>query len=438
MNRTHVLRLGLQANWRQFTLLVVVNGFVGAMVGLERAVLPLLAEEEFGLASRAAILSFIATFGLAKALSNLAAGQLGDRFGRKSVLIAGWLVGLPVPLLIIWAPTWEWIVFANVLLGVNQGLAWSMTVIMKIDLVGPAQRGLAMGLNEAAGYLAVSMAALASGYVAAAYSLRPEPFYLGFAFVLIGLLLSVFLIDETHGHARLESESWARESSQSAAQAGGVRVRDGGLDGAHTELSFARVFSLTSWRNRTLFGVSQAGLVNNLNDGMAWGLFPLYFAVLGLSIERIGWLAALYPAVWGLSQLVTGALSDQLGRKRLIVAGMWMQAAGIGLLLPDAGFWLLAAAMAMLGLGTALVYPTLLATIGDVAHPSWRGSAVGVYRLWRDAGYVVGALLAGFLADLLSLEWAIAVVGGLTLCSGILAAVVMQETLPARPRTGEG
>jgi MFS family permease len=381
-------------------------------------VLPLLAEDEFGLASRAAILSFIATFGLAKALSNLAAGHLGDRYGRKAVLVGGWIVGLPVPLLVMWAPTWEWIVFANVLLGINQGLAWSTTVIMKIDVVGPRQRGLAMGLNEAAGYGAVSLAALASGYIAAAYSMRPEPFYLGIFFAIAGLLLSVFLVRETRDHARLESKRWT-----------------GQADGESP--SFAQVLLLTSWKNRTLFGVSQAGMINNLNDGMAWGLFPLYFAAIGLSIEQIGWLAALYPAVWGLGQLGTGALSDRLGRKPLIVSGMWVQAAGIGLLVLGSGFWLFASAMVLLGLGTAMVYPTLLAAISDVAHPAWRASSVGVYRLWRDGGYVVGAVVAGVLADLLSIEWAIGTIGSVTLLSGGVAAFVMKETLQPAPVLGK-
>jgi MFS family permease len=416
--KTRKIQLGLRENWRQFSLLVAVNAFVGAMVGLERAVLPLLAEDEFGLASRAAILSFIATFGLAKALSNLAAGHLGDRYGRKAVLVGGWIVGLPVPLLVMWAPTWEWIVFANVLLGINQGLAWSTTVIMKIDVVGPRQRGLAMGLNEAAGYGAVSLAALASGYIAAAYSMRPEPFYLGIFFAIAGLLLSVFLVRETRDHARLESKRWT-----------------GQADGESP--SFAQVLLLTSWKNRTLFGVSQAGMINNLNDGMAWGLFPLYFAAIGLSIEQIGWLAALYPAVWGLGQLGTGALSDRLGRKPLIVSGMWVQAAGIGLLVLGSGFWLFASAMVLLGLGTAMVYPTLLAAISDVAHPAWRASSVGVYRLWRDGGYVVGAVVAGVLADLLSIEWAIGTIGSVTLLSGGVAAFVMKETLQPAPVLGK-
>ncbi len=407
------LRLGLRENLRPFLWLIVVNAFVGAMVGLERAVLPLLAEETFGVASRTAILAFIASFGLTKALANLSAGYLGDRYGRKPVLIAGWLVGLPVPVLVMMAPSWSWVVAANVLLGVNQGLAWSSTVIMKIDLVGPRRRGLAMGLNEAAGYLAVSLAALASGYLAAAYGLRPVPFALGLVFAVIGLLLSVVVVPETRPFAALEAAQPAP-----ATHASGPR-------------SFAEVLLLTSWKNRTLFSVSQVGLVNNLNDGMAWGLLPLYFASLGLGLERIGLLAALYPAVWGLGQLATGAASDRIGRKPLIVGGMLVQAAGIGVLLPGQGFGMATAAMVLLGLGTAMVYPTLLATIGDVAHPSWRATSVGVYRLWRDAGYVVGALLAGLLADLLGLPWSIGGIGLLTAASGLLALAQMQET--ARP-----
>lgn len=405
------IRLGLRANWQQFSLLVLVNAFVGGMVGLERAILPILAEDEFGMASKAAILSFIATFGLAKALSNLAAGHLGDRFGRKPVLLAGWLFGLPVPLLVMWAPTWEWIVFANVLLGINQGLAWSTTVIMKIDLVGPRQRGLAMGLNEAAGYLAVSLAALASGYLAAAYSLRPEPFYLGIAFALLGLLLTVLMVDETRDHAGLEA------ATSTAAQ---------------DRASFLEVLWLTSWKDKRLFSVSQMGLVNNLNDGMAWGLFPLYYASLGLNLSQIASLAALYPAVWGLAQLGTGAWSDRIGRKPLVVTGMWTQALGLAFMLTGGSIPILATAMILLGLGTAMVYPTLLAAIGDIAHPSWRGSSVGVYRLWRDGGYVVGAILAGTLADAYGLVPTIGVIAGLTFASGTLSAFLLKETRTRR------
>jgi MFS family permease len=407
-------RLGLRENWAQFSLLVLVNAFVGGMVGIERAVLPLLAEREFGLASKTAILSFIASFGIVKALANLFAGRLSDRIGRKGVLIAGWLFGLPVPLIIMLAPSWEWVVFANVLLGVNQGLCWSTTVIMKIDLVGPTRRGLAMGLNEAAGYVALSFAALGAGYLAATYALRPQPFVLGLVFALAGLLLSWFFVHESRGHAALEAQQ---------IQAGAAP--------AH-QPSFAHILLLTSWKDRALFSVSQAGMINNLNDGMAWGLFPLYFALAGLSIGEVSLLAAIYPAVQGLGQLGTGALSDHLGRKWLIASGMIVQAAGIFLIMLTHGFWPWAGGAALLGLGTALVYPTLLAAIGDVAHPSWRASAVGVYRLWRDGGYAVGALLAGFVADALGLGWAIGTVGGLTLLSGLVVAVLMYETLPAR------
>ncbi len=402
-------RLGLRANWVQFSILMLVNAFVGGMVGIERAVLPLLAEREFGLASKTAILSFIVSFGIVKALANLFAGRLSDRIGRKGVLIAGWLVGLPVPLIIMVAPTWEWVVFANVLLGINQGLCWSTTVIMKIDLVGPARRGLAMGLNEAAGYLAVSLAALSAGYLAAAYALRPHPFLLGIGFAVAGLLISFFFVRESQGHAIVE----ARQHSEPQPE----------------QPSFAQILLLTSWKNRALFAVSQAGMVNNLNDGMAWGLFPLYFALAGLSIAEISLLAAIYPAVWGLAQLVTGALSDHLGRKWLIAGGMIVQAAAIFLIMLTHAFWPWAGGAALLGLGTAMVYPTLLAAIGDVAHPSWRASSVGVYRLWRDGGYAVGALLAGSLADSLGLGVAIGAVGGLTFLSGLVVAVVMYETL---------
>ena len=408
------IQLGLLANWQQFSLLVVVNAFVGGMVGLERAVLPLLAEQEFGLASRTAILSFIVSFGVVKALANLFAGRLSDRIGRKQILIVGWLFGIPVPLLVMAAPTWDWVVFANVLLGINQGLCWSTTVIMKIDLVGPQRRGLALGLNEAAGYGAVALAALASGYLAATYGLRPQPFYLGLAFALAGLLLSVLFVRESHGHAKLEAQRTTAPVASDAAQ---------------PSPSFGEVFRLTSWKDRALSAVSQAGLVNNLNDGMAWGLFPLFFAAAQLAMIEIGWLAAIYPGVWGVAQLVTGALSDRYGRKGMIVGGMWTQAVGIWLLLVTDGFWPWAAAMALLGLGTALVYPTFLAAIADVAHPSWRASAVGVYRLWRDLGYAVGAVLAGLLADLFGVSVAIAAIGLLTFASGLVVLIRMHETL---------
>lgn len=415
------VQLGLRANWPQFALLVLINAFVGGMVGLERTIVPLLAEEEFGLASRTIALSFIISFGVVKALANLFAGRFSDRIGRKQILVVGWLFGIPVPILIILAPSWDWIVLANVLLGINQGLCWSTTVIMKIDLVGPARRGLAMGLNEAAGYLAVAAATLASGVIASSYGLRPEPFYLGIVFAVAGLLLSVFFVRDSQAHARHE----------------------GRLHGASSEASrtFREIFALTSWQDRRLFAVSQAGLVNNLNDGMAWGLFPLFFTAAGLPISQIALLSALYPAVWGLGQLGTGALSDHIGRKPLITGGMALQALGIFFIVATQGFVPWAGGAIMLGLGTAMVYPTLLAAIGDVAHPEWRASSVGVYRLWRDSGYAIGALLAGIVADLLGLTWAIGAVGVLTVFSSAVVAIVMTETLPARaaiPGAGVG
>jgi MFS family permease len=399
--------LGLRQNLGQFSLLVLVNAFVGGMVGLERAILPLIAEREFGLVSKSVILSFIVGFGFVKAFTNLAAGRFSDRIGRKGLLVGGWIVGLPVPLILMWAPSWGWITVANFLLGINQGLCWSTTVIMKIDLVGPKRRGLAMGLNEFAGYFAVSLAALASGYIAASYGLRPAPFYLGIAIVAAGLFLSVFFVRETHGHARHEAER----------------------HGSVADVPFKDIFTRTSYKDPNLFSCSQAGMVNNLNDGMAWGLFPLFFAAAHLSVERIAVLAAAYPAVWGICQLFTGALSDHVGRKWMIAGGMWVQAAGIGLIAATASFSFWMAGAVLLGVGTAMVYPTLLAAIGDVAHPSWRASAVGVYRLWRDAGYAFGALLSGIIADLLGVVWAIAAVGALTFVSGTVVALRMGETL---------
>jgi MFS family permease len=418
--------LGLRANLGQFALLVVINAFVGAMVGLERSVVPLLGQQVFGLASTTAVLSFILTFGMAKAFANLFAGRLSDQLGRKGVLVVGWLIGLPVPLLIIFAPSWGWVVFANILLGINQGLCWSTTVIMKIDLAGPASRGLAMGFNEAAGYGAVSLSAIAAGYLAATYALRPQPFLLGIGFALAGLLLTFFFVRESHGHARHEANLLAPPTGP---QEGLTLAAPAGSTNRPTPPSFKAIFWLTSWKNQTLFGVSQAGLVNNLNDGLAWGLFPLFFAAAGLGVRQIGWLAGIYPGVWGITQLATGALSDRVGRKCLIVAGMWLQAAAILALPLLHGFVLWAGVMALLGVGTALVYPTLLAAVSDVAHPSWRATSVGVYRLWRDSGYAVGALLAGGLADLLGVTWAIAGIGLLTFVSGIVALTRMQETL---------
>jgi MFS family permease len=403
-----VVRLGLRENVAQFTLLVVVNAFVGAMVGIERSILPLLAEREFQLVARTAILSFIVVFGLTKAITNYIAGRFSDRLGRRQILIAGWLVALPVPFLLMWAPSWSWVLVANGFLGISQGLTWSTTVTMKIDLVGPARRGLAMGLNEFAGYAALAGAAWATGWIAAREGLRPEPFYLGIVCVAVGLALSLFLVQETQSHVRLESRLHSDVN-----QAGTSRG----------------IFWNTTIGDRSLSSISQAGLVNNLNDGMAWGLFPLLFAAANMSLERTATLAAIYPATWSLVQLGTGALSDRIGRKWLIAAGMWTQAAGIAITATADSFaWFVAGAV-LLGVGTAMVYPTLLAGIGDVAAPVWRASAIGVYRFWRDLGYAIGAVIAGITADLLGLRGALWIVATLTFMSGLIVANRMQETL---------
>jgi MFS family permease len=416
VSATSPLKLGLLANWKQFSLLVLVNAFVGAMVGLERSVVPLIAEADFGLTSKSLTLSFIVSFGIVKALANLFAGRLSDRIGRKQILVTGWLFALPVPFLIIFAPSWGWIVVANLLLGVNQGLCWSTTVIMKIDLVGPKQRGLAMGLNEFSGYLALSLSALATGYLAATYGLRPAPFLPGIAFALSGLIVSAFFVQETHAHAKKEAQASVEDSSFL-------------LSSSASKPSFREIFWLTSWKNRTLFSVSQAGMVNNMNDGMIWGLVPILMISKGLSVEQVALIAAIYPGVWSISQLITGALSDRWGRKWMIAAGMWVQAIGIVFFVIGNRFWTWLGGAVLLGIGTALVYPTLLAAVSDVAHPNWRASAVGVYRLWRDGGYAVGALAAGLLADAFGGSTAIGVIGALTFLSGVLVAMVMRETL---------
>ncbi|HEU0210345.1 MAG TPA: MFS transporter [Candidatus Udaeobacter sp.] len=397
--------LGLKENWRQFSLLVLVNAFVGGMVGIERTVVPLIGSEQFHIESATLITSFIVSFGVVKAFANLVSGQLADAWGRKRVLVIGWILGLPVPFMIIAAPNWGWIVAANVLLGVSQGFAWSMTVLMKIDLVGSKKRGLAVGLNEFAGYFAVGVTAFLTGYLASRYGLRPVPIYLGIGYAIAGTMLSVLIIRDTCRHVHLEIAQTTPELSP---------------------LTFGDVFVRTSFCDRNLFAASQAGLVNNLNDGMSWGIFPLFFSALGLGVERIGFLKAIYPIVWGTAQTVTGPLSDRWGRKGLIVGGMWVQASGLFMtaLMKDFRWWILASIL--LGVGTAMVYPSLIAAVSDSAHPSWRARALSVYRFWRDLGYAIGALLAGIIADRFGFSAAILSIGGITFISGAVVAVAMR------------
>ncbi|MFI5292681.1 MAG: MFS transporter [Candidatus Limnocylindrales bacterium] len=405
------IRLGLRANLGQFSLLVAVNALVGGMVGQERTVVPLMADQIFGLQAFTTALTFIVAFGLTKAVTNLVAGTLADRYGRKPVLVAGWLIALPIPVLLIVAPSWAWVIVANVLLGVSQGLTWSTTVIMKIDLVGPRRRGLAMGFNEAAGYGALALTAFMTGLLAEQFGLRPAPFLLGLAYAGLGLGLSALFVRETQGHARHEATTRAEGTLAADATA-------------------RQVFALTTLREPSLSAACQAGLVNNLNDALAWGLLPLTYAAAGLDVAEVGLLAAIYPAVWGLGQLVSGGLSDRYGRKPFVVGGMLVQAVAIGLIAAVDGLAAWAFAAALLGIGTAMVYPTLLAVVGDVAHPTWRATAVGTYRFWRDAGFAVGAIVTGILADRFGMPaaiWAVAAVTGL---SGLVALVRMAETHP--------
>jgi MFS family permease len=397
--------LGIKENILQFTLLVLINLFVGSMVGLERTILPILGEEQFGIASASATLSFIVSFGFSKAIVNLIAGNLADRLGRKQVLLLGWTFGLFVPLLVIFATSWWVIVIANILLGLNQGLAWSMTVNMKVDLAKSTQRGIAVGFNEFAGYLGVALTAVISGYVATTYSLTPEPFYIGIIIVIIGFLLSLSAKD-TSAHVKIQAN-----------------------DEQKTSVNTNEIFKLTTWKNKNLSTASFAGMTTNLKDGMAWGLFPLFFATTGLTVGQIGTIIAIYPAAWGFFQLFTGGLSDRIGRKLLITIGMWTQSIALwGILFVDGyGFWL--AGAVLLGLGTAMVYPTLIASVSDVAHPEWRASSMGIYRFWRDSGYAFGALAAGFFADMISVDWAIGLVALLPMAAGLLTAIRMDETL---------
>lgn len=406
------ISLGLRENWQQFSLLVLVNMMVGGMVGLERTVVPLVGTEEFHIQSDVVVFSFIIAFGVIKAFTNLISGVLADKYTRKKVLIWGWLVGLPVPFILAFAPSWNWILFANVLLGISQGLAWSMTVNMKIDLVGKKSRGLAMGLNEAAGYGAVGLTALLTGYLASHYGLRPQPFYIGIAYTLVGLLLSIFVIQDSRKFAQLEARQVSTDES------------------AHKP-NLWWVFKETSFKNKNLFSISQAGLINNLNDGMSWGVFPLLFMSMGVGLEGIGWIKAVYPVVWGVGQIVTGPLADKIGRKPLIVWGMFVQVLGHIII----GFeWLEPLTSGLigsvfLGIGTAMVYPALLAAVSDTAHPNWRASSLGVYRFWRDMGYAIGALMAGIVGNFFGLEWAVHIAGLITFISGIIVWIRMKETI---------
>lgn len=412
--KSNPIKLGLRPNIQQFLILVLVNAFVGAMIGLEQTVVPLIGKSEFGIESSAIIVSFIASFGAVKAILNLFAGNLSDKWGRKNLLVLGWLFGIPVPIMLLLAPNWNWIIFANVLLGVNQGLAWSMTVNMKIDLVGKSQRGLALGLNEFAGYVSVAAIGFLTGYLASTFGLKPYPFYLGILFAILGLAISWIIVKDTRRFTNLEIKEDALESLKSK-----MNVND---------LSFKEIFVQTSWKNRTLLAISQAGLINNLIFGVTWGLFTLYFASFAIGISEIGFLKALHPGVWGVLQLLTGTFSDKVGRKVLIYPGMIIQGIGIWVVLFTNFYLGWIAGMSLLGIGTALVYPTLLAAISDVANAKWRATSLGVYRFWRDLGFVFGAIGIGFLADLFGLNIAIHLVAILAIVSGIFVLIIMKET----------
>ena len=396
------LELGLKQNWKQFSLLILINAFVGGMVGMERSIFPQFATIEFGLSSNTAILSFIAAFGSAKALANYYTGRLANKWGRRNLLIGGWLLAIPIPILLIYAPNWNWVVFANVLLGLSQGVTWSSTVVMKIDLVGEKNRGLAMGLNEFSGYLAVGFVALLTGLIADRYGITPYPFYLGIVISVLGLLLTLLWARDTRAFIHKEAASNDTEELKN-------------------------VFLETTLKNKTLSAVTQAGLVNNLNDGMIWGLLPVLLLGLHYDNQQIGWIAAIYPAVWGIGQLFTGKMSDHYSKKRMLFWGMFLQAMAIIVLPFLQSFAALASASAVLGLGTALVYPTFLATIAEATTPLQRAESIGTFRLWRDLGYVFGAILSGMVADAFGLEYAIFIIGALTLFSSFIIQVRMPQ-----------
>jgi MFS family permease len=433
------IRLGLKANINQFSILVLVNAFVGAMIGLEQTVVPLIGRDEFGIESNALIVSFIASFGAVKAVLNLFAGNMSDKWGRKKMLVLGWLFGIPVPFILLFSPAWNWVIFANVLLGINQGLAWSMTVNMKIDLVGRKRRGLALGLNEFAGYFSIALVGFVTGYLASTFGLKPYPFYLGIIFAVLGLLISFFAVKDTRKFTLLEAKENAQEqekekekNNQNTSTDGSVEPNSNHSHPANNDLDnpgFLRVFAIISWKNHSMLSISQAGLVNNLVFGVTWGLFTIYFASLGFTVTDIAFLKALHPGIWGALQLVTGTLSDKLGRKILIYPGMIVQGIGIWIVLLSANSFIgITVGMSFLGIGTALVYPTLLAAISDIAHPNWRATSLGVYRFWRDLGFVFGAIGVGYAADLSSNSIAIQLVAWITIASGIFVLVIMKET----------
>lgn len=396
------IQLGLKENWKQFFLLVIVNAFVGGMVGLERTILPEIAEEEFNILAKTAILSFIIVFGVSKAIANYFTGALANKFGRKNLLVLGWIIAIPIPFILIYAQNWNWIILANVLLGINQGLTWSSTVVMKIDLVGEKNRGLAMGINESAGYLAVGAVAFLTGWIAGEYGLRPYPFYLGIGFVAAGLFASIFLVKDTVHHVAIETQT-------------------------STVRKLKNVFWETSWKDRNLGSISQAGLINNLNDGMVWGIFPLLLASHKYNLEQIGIIVAVYPSVWGIGQLFTGKMADHLNKKMMLFFGMLLQGIALLLLVWVSDFAGLIALASLLGIGTAIVYPTFLAGIADHTHPEQRAQSIGVFRLWRDSGYAFGALLTGLVADEWGLTPSVILIGGLTLLSAVIILIRMDR-----------
>ena len=392
----------MKENWRQFTFLVIINAFVGGMVGLERTILPQIAEADFGIAAKTAILSFIVVFGISKAITNYYTGALANRLGRKNLLVLGWIFALPVPIILIYAGNWNTIIAANILLGINQGLTWSSTVVMKIDLVGEKSRGLAMGLNESAGYLAVGMVAFLTGWMAAEYGLRPYPFYLGVGFALIGLTASFFLVKDTVHHVDMETKV--------------SRVK-----------KLKNIFLETSWTNPNLGSITQAGLVNNLNDGMIWGLFPILLANTGFNLAQVGKIVAIYPVVWGLGQLITGKLADMLVKKTMLFWGMLLQGTAIVAMIFAASFLQFAWLSILLGIGTAIVYPTFLAAIADYTHPEQRAHSIGVFRLWRDLGYAIGAILTGVIADFWGIRPSIGFIGMVTISSAFIILLRMKR-----------